>query len=121
MTGFDLSSMTDVELVATYRAAALAHLAHSATGAYKKANSQAEIIAACDREPRGCGTQRGIPRSLQRPDDAARVASRSPGVSVTVTVQHRRVCLASGQGSRRRLRPARTHVLPPLDLSGGGL
>jgi len=55
MTDRDFSSLTDAELVAMYRAAALAHSAHTAKGAYKKANPQAEIIAACYRELRGRG------------------------------------------------------------------
>jgi len=55
MTDRESSSLIDAELVATYRAAALAHLAHSAKGAYKKANLQAEILAACYRELRGRG------------------------------------------------------------------
>lgn len=57
MTDRDFSSLTDVELVAAYRSAALSHLAHSSQGAYKKANPQAEIIAACYRELRRRGPQ----------------------------------------------------------------
>lgn len=57
MTDRDFSSLTDAELIETYRTAALAHLAHSAQGAYKKANPQAEIIAACYRELRGRGAR----------------------------------------------------------------
>ncbi len=57
MTSYDVSSLTDNEIVARYRNAALAHMAHSAHGAYKKANPQAEIIAACYRELRRRGSQ----------------------------------------------------------------
>jgi hypothetical protein len=57
MTDHDFSSSTDAEVVAMYRAAALAHLAYSAKGAYKKANPQAEIIAACYRELRCRGPE----------------------------------------------------------------
>lgn len=55
MTGHDLSALTDAEIIVTYRTAAVAHLAHSSEGAYKKANPQAEIIAACYRELRSRG------------------------------------------------------------------
>ncbi len=57
MTNYDFSSLTDTEIVARYRTAAIAHLAHSAKGAYKKANPEAEIIAACYRELRGRGSR----------------------------------------------------------------
>lgn len=57
MTSYDVSSLTDTEIVARYRRAAIAHLAHSAQGAYKKANPQAEIITACYRELRSRGSR----------------------------------------------------------------
>jgi hypothetical protein len=72
MTSRDFSSLTDAELIGTYRTAARVHLAHSAVGAYKKANPEAEIIAACYRELRGRGPRsQATLLTLLDDDDAA--------------------------------------------------